>query len=430
MLCREPSTDEFVGDSAPLQLEVDELVGRNIGVYRCDSLLGAGGMGRVYLARHTELGRHCALKILSPRVAAADVDYVARFENEGRSTAEIVHPNIVTVHNIGRSDGFHFLEMEFVSGRSLQQTLNEEGRLTPVRATIMTCGIAEGLSAAHRHGILHRDLKPDNVLLCKRGIAKLADFGLAKRIIRDDAETDHLVGTPNFMAPELLAGEPATTASDVYALGVCYYLLLTGKVPFVGSTLAQLRRSVATEPVPNVRDTCENVSLEMAECLSLMLAKSPQNRPRDGIEAAQLLHAVAGQVRDIESLLTDAFRDYESVTWSRTNSQYRLSLTLPDGRQQILFIEPSDHTAAERLLLIYSVCCAAKPEFYEDALRINAEVSHGALSIRNVNGEPHFVMLDTYPRATVDVEEIRRSVIEVGFRADEVEKRLTGRDDN
>lgn len=427
LLCREPSTDLVNVPQDELTIELDELVGNNVGVYECKTLVGAGGMGRVYLARHSKLGRHCALKILSPRVAKQEVDYVARFLNEGRSTAQLVHPNIVTVHNIGEADGYHFLEMEFVSGRSLQELLNDEGRLTPLRATVLMCGIAEGLSAAHRNGILHRDLKPDNVLLSKRGIAKLADFGLAKRILNENTN-ECLVGTPNFMAPELLNGERATTASDVYALGVCYYLLLTGQIPFVGDSLQELRRVVNGDATPDVRATCGDISLEMAECLSLMMAKAPQNRPRDGIEAAQLLHAIAGQIRDIESLLSEAFRDNDSVSWTRDGDQYRLALTLPDGRRQTVFVEPSDHSASQRLLLIYSMCCLARSDFYEDALRINAEVSHGGLSIRKIDGEDHFVMVDTYPRGTVDVDEIRRSVIEVGFRADEVEHRLTGLD--
>ncbi len=144
--------------------------------------------------------------------------------------------------------------------------------------------------------------------------------------------------------------------------------------------------------------------------------------------AKQLLHAILGQVRDVESLLSEAFSEHDNVVWTRTGKRYELVLTLPDGRRQTVFVEPSDHSVTERLLLIYSLCCNAQPEYYEHVLRLNSEVSHGGLAIRDIDGEAKFVMVDTYPRATVDVEEIRSSVLEIAFWADSVEKLLTGLD--
>ena len=410
--------------------DVDMLVGSHLEVYKIISLLGHGGMGRVYLARHVDLDRLCALKILAPKRAAGDHDYVSRFKNEGRATASLVHPNIVTIHAIGETEGRHFIEMEFVAGRSLQ-VIRAEGRFSPLRSTVMAARVAEGLAAAHRAGIVHRDLKPDNVLLSHQSVPKLADFGLAKRIAAaQPGLPEGLLGTPQFMAPELFQGEHATPASDVYALGATYFLMLTGRFPYQARSINELMALVTTAPVPNVRDLVPEIPLEMAECLNLLMARSPAQRPRDGIEAAQLLHAIAGQVADLGTLIQNAFSHDSNVTWSCSLDRFQLNLRLPDDRRQTLYIEPSEHAAAERLVMIYSVCCAAEPAFYEYALRLNSEIPHGGLAIREIDGVSRFIMLDTYPRATVDAEEIRRSVLEVAQRADAIEKLLTGLDNH
>jgi serine/threonine-protein kinase len=406
------------------------LVGTDLDVYHIDSLLGRGGMGCVFRAIHRDLQRPCALKILLPGLAEEDADYVARFQNEGRAAAGLVHPNVVTIHALGQTDGYHFLEMEFLPGRSLQQVVKAEGRLTPVRATALAARMADGLGAAHRAQIVHQDLKPDNVLLTHQGIPKIADFGLAKRIRpRPDSELpDSLCGTPNFMAPELFQGAHATPASDVYALGVTYYLMLTGEFPFSAPTIPRLVQAVTSESAPSVRTRVPDLPLEMAECLAVMLDKTPSNRPNDGTIAAQLLTAVLGHVRDIESLLNDAFGDGKPVRWTRSGERYRLDISLPKGRGQVVFVEPSSHGAAERLLVISSICGNADAAYFEHALRLNAEMLHGSLALKEIDGVPKFVVIDTYPRSTVDAEEVRRSVLEVASRADAVEQLLAGID--
>lgn len=413
--------------SAP---EPDPLVGTTLDIYRIDALLGRGGMGRVYFAQHRDLERPCALKILLPELAARDSDYVSRFQNEGRAAAKLVHPNVITVHAVGQDRGYYFLEMEFVAGRSLRNVIHDEQRLPPLRATALAARIADGLAEAHRVGIIHRDLKPDNVLMTLHGVPKIADFGLAKRVVREGEVPlpDGLCGTPQYMAPELFDGAEAGPATDVYALGISYFLMLAGRCPYSGETLNKLMSCLAHEPLPNIRRIVPDVTLEMAECLNLMLDKNPANRPPDGIKAAQLLQAILGQSRDLDSLLIEAFRDDSRVGWSREGQKYRLAVQLPGGRHQAVYLEPSAHGSADRLLLIYSTCCSAQPPYYEAALRLNSEMPHGSVAIREIGGELKFVVVDTYPRSTVDAEEIRRSTHEVASRADGIEKLLTGLD--
>ena len=202
----------------------DALIGRKLYIYQCVSLVGAGAMGRVYLAMHDDLHRHCALKILSPRRGVCDAEYVARFLQDGQATAALIHPNIVTLHAVGQMVGTHFLEIKYIPGRSLQQLIREEGPLPADRALRLATMIADGLAAAHHAGIVHRDVKPDNVMVTRSGIAKIGDFGLAKRVLTasDDPLANVICGTPNYMAPELFQGQSASPASDVYALGLCF----------------------------------------------------------------------------------------------------------------------------------------------------------------------------------------------------------------
>ncbi|MAT14195.1 MAG: serine/threonine protein kinase [Planctomyces sp.] len=420
-------SDRFPNTSAIDDLDSPCLIGKLVSVYQCELLLGRGSMGRVYLAHHQHLKRKCALKVLSTKRMSHHDNFLERFHTEGTSSAKLVHPHIVTTHAMGEFEGHHFLEMELVTGPTLQQVIDGEGQLTPIRATALATQIADGLAQAHRHSILHRDLKPDNILLTLQGIPKIADFGLAKRVF-DKSIPNELAGTPHFMAPEVLIGEAASPQSDVYSLGVCYYQMLTGQLPFTGESLEDLTRKVQQHKIPSIRKLAPSVSIEMVDCVCAMLAKSPENRPSNGLEAAQWLHAIWGQIPDMESLLKAAFEGHPYVRWMRSDQMYRVEVSFSNGRKQRVYIEPSEHSLTDRLLRIYSICGPAEERFYERALFLNSEIPHGGLALREIEGVNYFVMVENYPRSTVDVEEVYRSVLEVAEKADSVEKVLTGLD--
>jgi serine/threonine-protein kinase len=392
------------------------MIGARLGHYRIDALLGEGAMARVYRAHHLELQRSCALKVLSPEAVAADPRYLERFREEGRAAAALVHPNIITVHAIGEEDGYHFLEMELVAGGTLRDLLQQEGMLSVGRATEIAASLADGLAAAHASGITHRDVKPENVMLTRYGTAKLADFGLAKRFEVEGRAA--LSGTPAFLAPELFRGGTAGEKSDVYALGVAYHQMLTGDVPFMGPTLHVLIKRVTKEPVPVI----DGLAAPLQECHAALLAKDPDERPTAAEATRSLMQALAC-ARDIDALLLEAFSDHQDVRWRRDGNIFRLQLRFPDGRGQRVFLEQEDD-----LLHIYSTCCPADERHHAFALRLNAQLSHGAVAIRSVGGVEHFVMLDNLPLATVDAEAIQRGVVAVAHRADEVEQQLTGQD--
>jgi serine/threonine protein kinase len=237
-----------------------------------------------------------------------------------------------------------------------------------------------------------------------------------------------LAGTPHFMAPELFQGAQPTPASDVYALGVSLYLMLCGQFPFTRPKLSDLIAAVTTDPLPSLRAANSAVPLDVAECVCAMLSRSPENRPHDGIAAMQLLHAVLGHARNLETLLHEALDHEPSVDWRHQGDGYLARVELADGRRQQVWLETEERDAGERLVSIYSVCGPAQPAYYADALRLNSQMIHGALALRDIDGVPHFVVLNNYPRATVDSEEIRESILDAAFHGDAVERQLTGQD--
>src|SRR5687768_13304327 len=219
------------------------LVGRQLGAYRIEQAIGAGGMGDVYRAHDTRLGRTVALKVL-PAVWADDKERRARFDREARVVASLNHPNICTIYDVGRDEGIDYLVMEMIEGESLAARLTK-GPLPPAQALGRAIEIADALDKAHRQGIVHRDLKPGNVMLTRTGPgrsgashAKLLDFGLARVVsaAEDNTQTGTqagvVLGTPQYMAPEQLAGRPTDARTDIFAFGALLYEMMRGRRAF------------------------------------------------------------------------------------------------------------------------------------------------------------------------------------------------------
>jgi serine/threonine-protein kinase len=401
------------------------LEGERFGVYEIEAFAGRGGMARVYRARHSMLRRPCAVKVLSPELAIRAPEYVGLFLDEARAAAALVHPNVVTVHNIGLERGLRFIEMEFIDGSSLQceRPGEESGSL---RATGLMLQVSSGLAEAHRLGIVHRDLKPANVMVTRTGVAKLADFGLAKRL--ETSGDGALVGTPYFMAPELFDGGSASRQSDVYAAGVTYFYLLTGRFPFSDHSIVGLARKHAKDPVPDIAALRSGVPPRASELLSRCLAKDPGARLPDASALREELRSLFGRLRPLEELVDLACAGLDVERERRTGAEL-LKLRLPSQRSQKVRVELAPW-GDEELVRIYSVCAPLDDGYARRALELNAEVPHAALAIHEVEGRPHYVMISSYPRATCDPEEVRASVLNIAFWADHVESALTGRDDH
>ncbi|MGH2724676.1 MAG: protein kinase domain-containing protein [Actinomycetota bacterium] len=248
------------------------------GRYELDRPLGSGGMGRVFLATDRVLGRSVAVKVLAPHLAR-DEHAVSRFRREARSAAGLAHPAIVSVYDSGSENGWHYLVMEHVEGRTLGQVLREEGLLLAGRAAEIAAELARALSEAHAAGIVHRDVKPGNVMVTPDGEVKVVDFGIAGAVSSDSAtETAAILGTVSYLAPEQVRGRPADPRSDLYALGVVLYEMLTGRPPFVADApLAVAYKHVEEAPVPP-SELNPDVPPALEAVVMRALAKDPQQR--------------------------------------------------------------------------------------------------------------------------------------------------------
>lgn len=272
-------------DAAPVGRLVDSR-------YRIDATVARGGMATVYLAFDTRLERPVALKIMHPELAADD-DFVSRFIGEARSAARLSDPHVVSVYDQGEDDGAVYLAMEFIDGQTLREVLREQGRLSADIALEIIESVLAALAAAHANGIVHRDVKPENVLLGNDGRVTVADFGLARAVAdHSNATRGLLLGTVSYVSPEQALGETATARSDVYSTGILLYELLTGQVPHDGPTDFVVVRKHIDEDVPPV-SRLVRVAPEVEDLVRVATSRDPADRYADAsrfLSAARRAH--------------------------------------------------------------------------------------------------------------------------------------------
>jgi serine/threonine-protein kinase len=288
-------------DGTPLRKSgaASDLVGMVIAErYHITKKLGEGGMGQVYLAEHVKMGRRCAIKIMMPGTMS-DPEAISRFNREAANASRISHPNVCAIYDFGETpDGLIYLAMEFIEGKSLTDLLAEAGTLPLARAATMIQQSAEALQMAHELGIVHRDLKPDNIMVStSRGkdTVKVVDFGIAKAIGGDDGKaqkvtkTGFVVGTPEYMSPEQLAGDAVDGRSDLYSLGLVFYRMLTGASPFPADSQQEtMIKRLTDDPMPlAVARPDVTFPPEVQRVLDRALARQPNDRYRSASEFAR-----------------------------------------------------------------------------------------------------------------------------------------------
>jgi serine/threonine-protein kinase len=264
--------------------------GDTLGSYRLESMLGEGGMGVVFRARRDD-GSEVALKVLRPELAG-DYVFQHRFQQEARAASEVHDPHLVPIVEAGEADGRHYLAVAFVEGGSLADRLGD-GPLDAADVVRVGADVAAGLGALHEAGVVHRDVKPGNVLFDRDGMARLTDFGLAKgRAYTVLTRPGQVIGTLDYLAPELIRGEPATPQTDVYALACLTYECAVGAPPFAGKPFFEIGLAHLEEAPADTRSTRPELSAPLAEAILAGLAKDPARRPQGAPAfAASLLGA-------------------------------------------------------------------------------------------------------------------------------------------
>ncbi|HEY8669520.1 MAG TPA: serine/threonine-protein kinase, partial [Terriglobales bacterium] len=300
--------------------------GTKIGPYEIQSPLGAGGMGEVYRARDTRLGRDVALKIISESFAR-EPDRLHRFEQEARAVAALNHPNILAIFDTGQNNGSPFLVSELLEGESLREVL-DRGALSQRKTIDYGVQIAQGLAAAHEKGIVHRDLKPENIFVTKDARIKILDFGLAKltqsataaasgvTLTSSHTAAGAVMGTASYMAPEQVRGDIADPRTDIFAFGAVLYEMLSGQRAFRRDTPVETMTAVLKEDPPELSDPARTVSPALDRIVRRCLEKNPEQRFQSAKDLSFALGALSGTDSSARSPVASASRRVPLILWA------------------------------------------------------------------------------------------------------------------
>ena len=252
--------------------------------YQIIKSIGEGGMANVYLAYDTILDRDVAVKVLRGDLSN-DEKFVRRFQREALNASSLSHPNIVEVYDVGEDNGQYFIVMEYIEGKNLKDLLKKRGKLTTSEVVDIMSQIADGLSVAHDSYIIHRDIKPQNIMILENGLVKITDFGIAMAMNATQlTQTNSVMGSVHYLPPEQASGKGSTLKSDIYSMGILMYELLTGKLPYRGENAVEIALKHLKEPLPSIRDELPDLPQSVENVILKAAAKNPKNRYNDARE--------------------------------------------------------------------------------------------------------------------------------------------------
>ena len=280
--------------------------------YEIIKSIGEGGMANVFLAFDTILERNVAIKVLRGDLSS-DEKFVRRFQREALQASSLTHENIVEVYDVGEDNGEYYIVMEYVQGKHLKNLLKKRGKLTPLEVVDILLQVTDGLSVAHDSYIIHRDIKPQNIMILENGIVKLTDFGIAVALNSTQlTQTNSVMGSVHYLPPEQASGKGATLQSDIYSLGILMYELLTGKLPYRGENAVEIALKHLKEPMPNIKDEIPDIPQSIANIIMRATAKNPKNRYADAREMHE----------DLKTCLDPSRKDEKKYVFMYPESEY------------------------------------------------------------------------------------------------------------
>lgn len=294
--------------------------------YEIEKLIGEGGMANVYLARDTILDRKVAVKVLRGDLAG-DEKFVRRFQREALSASSLSHPNIVEIYDVGEDEGNFYIVMEFIEGKTLKQLIKKRGVLSLPETMDIMLQLLDALASAHDSYIIHRDIKPQNIMIKESGLVKITDFGIAMALNSAQlTQTNSVMGSVHYLPPEQASGKGSTIRSDIYSLGILMFEMLTGKVPFRGDSAVEIALKHMKEPLPSVREINPVVPQSVENIILKAAAKNPKNRYKDVREMADDIRTCLDESRENEERIvfkypeTD-FSDTKAVNLKETKKE-------------------------------------------------------------------------------------------------------------
>lgn len=280
--------------------------------YQIIKSIGEGGMANVYLAYDTILDRNVAVKVLRGDLSN-DEKFVRRFQREALAASSLSHPNIVEVYDVGEDNGEYYIVMEYIEGKHLKNLLKKRGKLTLSETVDIMLQITDGMAAAHDSYIIHRDIKPQNIMILENGLVKITDFGIAMAMNATQlTQTNSVMGSVHYLPPEQASGQGSTLQSDIYSMGIVMYELLTGELPFKGDNAVEIALKQLKEPIPDIREKLPNVPNSVYNIIKRATAKNPKNRYHDAREMHEDLLTCLDDAKRDEPIIEFQYPEFET----------------------------------------------------------------------------------------------------------------------
>lgn len=324
--------------------------------YEILKLIGEGGMANVYLARDTILDRRVAVKVLRGDLAG-DEKFVRRFQREALSASSLSHPNIVEIYDVGEDDGNFYIVMEYIEGKTLKQLIKKRGVLSLPETMDIMLQLLDALKSAHDSYIIHRDIKPQNIMIKDSGLVKITDFGIAMALNSAQlTQTNSVMGSVHYLPPEQASGKGSTIRSDIYSLGILMFEMLTGRVPFRGDSAVEIALKHMKEPLPSVRELNPVVPQSVENIILKAAAKNPKNRYHDVREMADDIKTCLDEDRENEERITFKYPETDfSDTRANTLKETKKNTKEEPEIKQITEDEKIEKGNKKRLAILFSI---------------------------------------------------------------------------